>query len=262
MPGADILDQRDPLGKPFVGSLLFHGGLLALILVSPYLIPKPIIIGDPNRHSGSIGVNIIKSIPIPQREGPVNRVANDTKSMVPEKPEPKVAPKPVVKEKLPEPDAIRIPTREKVKPKRIERAETSNPYRPEEPYKQNQVYSNVPQAAKSELYGMQGNNGIGEGPANPFGEQFGWYATQLKDRIAQKWNRANVTAAPHAICILEIIFLRDGSIQSVKVLKPSGSYTLDTSAQRAVLDANPLPPFPRGFNFSSVQYDLSFGLQQ
>ena len=64
----------------------------------------------PNRHSGTIGVNVVKTIPIPQREGPVNRVANDTKSMVPQKPEPKVAPKPVVKEKLPEPDAIRIPT--------------------------------------------------------------------------------------------------------------------------------------------------------
>lgn len=262
MPGADILDQRDPLGKSLTGSLLFHGGLVALILAAPYLSPKPIMLGDPTHHSGAIGVSMVKTIPIPQRDGPVNRVANDTQTVAPQKPEPKVEPKPVVKEKIPE-NAIPIPTHEKkTKPKRIEREVTSNPYRPEEPYKKNQLYSDTPQAMKSPDYGMQGNNGIGEGPANPFGEQFGWYATQLKDRIAQKWNRSGVTAAPRATVLLEIIFLRDGTIQSVKVLKPSGSYTLDTSAQRAVLDANPLPPFPRGFNFSSVQYDLSFGLEQ
>ena len=61
---------------------------------------------------------------------------------------------------------------------------------------------------------------------------------------------------------LEILFLRDGTVQEVKIMKPSGSYTLDNSAYRAVLDANPLPPFPRGFNFSSVKYDLTFGLDQ
>ena len=261
MRGVDILDQRDPLGKPFAGSLLFHGGLLALVVVSPFLLPKPVRLGDPSQHSGAIGVSMVKTIPIPQREGPVNRVANDTQSTVPQKPaEAKPVPKPVVKEKLPDPDAIRISKSERKKPKRVEQATSA--YRPEEPYKRNQIYSETPQAMKAPEYGMQGTNGIGAGPANPFGEQFGWYAAQLRDRIAQKWNRANVTAAPRATVLLEILFLRDGTVQEVKIMKPSGSYTLDNSAYRAVLDANPLPPFPRGFNFSSVKYDLTFGLDQ
>src|SRR5580692_2433362 len=99
MPGTDILDQRDPLGLPFTGSLLFHGGLVALVVAAPYLLPKPMQLGSPAHNSGSIGVELVKKIPIPQREGPENRVANDTQSIVPQKPEPKPEPKPVVKEK-------------------------------------------------------------------------------------------------------------------------------------------------------------------
>jgi protein TonB len=261
MPGADILDQRDPLGKPFVGSLLFHGGLLALILVSPYLLPKPIMLGDPIHHSGTIGVTVVKTIPIPRREGPINPVANDTKSIVPEKPEPKVAPKPVVKEKVPQPEAIPIPTHEK-KPKRPERPVTSNPYRPEKHYEDNQVYSTTQQAMVSPMLGIQGTNGVGVGPSSPFGEQFAWYAQQIQDRVSRKWNRADVTSRPHAKATVRFTLMRDGSVQNVQLAQTSGSYTLDTSAQRALLDAAPLPPLPAALNRNSITIDLEFELQQ
>ena len=261
MPGIDILDQRDPLGKPLTGSLLFHGSLLALVLVAPHLLPKPIMLGIPTHNSGTIGVNIVSTIPIPQREGAVNRVANDTRSIVPQKPEPVVAPKPVLKEKAPPPDAIRIPSKVKDKPKRIERASTSNPFKPDIPYKPNQVFSDVPQAMKAPEFGIQGTNGIGVGPTNPFGDQYGWYAQQIFDRVGQKWNRADVTSRLHARAIVRFTLLKDGSIQNLKLTQPSGSYTLDTSAQRAVLDAV-LPPFPRGFNYKAIDVDLTFELQQ
>jgi len=262
MQGVDILDERDPFGKPFIGSLLSHGGLIALLVASPYLAPHVVKLGDPSHHSGSIGVSIVKTIPIPQREGPTNRVANDTRSVVPQQPEPKVEPKPVVKEKVPEPKAIAIPKKAKEKPKKIERAVTSNPYRPEEPYKKNQVFSQTPQAMRAPEYGIQGTGGIGVGPNNPFGEQFGWYAQQIFDRVSQKWQRADVTSRPRARAVVRFRLLRDGSVQDVQLVQPSGSYTLDTSAQRAVMDAAPLPQFPRGFPYNTVTVDLNFELQQ
>ncbi len=267
MPGAetfgnDILDQRDPLGAPLTGSLLFHGGLLALIVVAPMLMPKPVTLGSPTHNSGAIGVEIVKKIPIPQRQAPENRVANDTHSNVPQEPTPKVAPKPEVKEKAPPPDAIKIPTKVKEKPRKVEKAESSNPFLPNIPYKKNQIFSQTPQAMKSSDFGIQGTNGIGVGPANPFGDQFGWYAQQIFDRVGQKWNRADVTSRPQARAIVRFTLLRDGSVQNLKLVQPSGSYTLDTSAQRAVLDAAPLPPFPRGFNYNSINVDLNFELQQ
>jgi outer membrane biosynthesis protein TonB len=262
MHGADILDQRDPLGKSFAGSVLIHGTLIALIVTAPYWAPKATMLGDKNAHSGAIGVDIIKTIPLPKPEGPANRVANDSKAIAPEEPQPKIAPKPVVKEKIPE-NAIPIPTTQKQKPKRPEREKTVSSYHPEKDFQPNQVYSETAPRLSSDQFAKRGTGGIDEGPSNPFGDQFGWYADQVKQRIAQKWNRAGVSAAPRAVVVVEFIFVSDGSIQnqSVKILKSSGSYTLDTSAQRAILDAN-LPPFPKGFNFSSVKYDLSFGLEQ
>lgn len=259
MPGADILDQRDPIGKSFAGSLFFHGGLIALVVATPYLVPH-VELGSPIHNAGTIGVSVVKTIPIPQREGPTNRVANDTTSTVPQKPEPKPEPKPVVKEKV-EPKAIEIPTHEKKKPKRQERAETS-PYKPPEAYKDNQIFSEARQAMKAPEYGIQGTGGIGVGPANPFGEQYGWYAQQIFDRVSQKWNRADVTSRPHARAIVRFTLLRDGTVQNVQIVQQSGSYSLDSSAQRAVLDAAPLPQFPRGFPYNTVNVDLNFELQQ
>jgi protein TonB len=261
MPAADILDRREPVGKHFSGSLVLHGAILGAMLASPLFKPKASLLGSPEHNSGTIGVSVIKTIPIPQREGPVNRVANDTQSTVPQKPEPKVAPKPVEKPKAPPKDAILLPNKEKQKPKRIEQA-TSNPYRPEKAYERNQVFSQTPQAMKAPEYGIQGSGGIGVGPANPFGQQFGWYAQQIFDRVSQKWNRADVTSRPHARAVVRFTLLRNGSVQNVEIAQPSGSYTLDTSSQRAVLDAAPFPPFPAGFNYNSISVDLNFELQQ
>ncbi|HEY3838450.1 MAG TPA: energy transducer TonB [Bryobacteraceae bacterium] len=261
MPGADLLDQRDPLGKFFTGSLFFHGSLLALILLWPHLVPKTVLLGDPTHHSGTIGVSVVKTIPIPQREGPVNRLANDSQTVAPQKPEPKPVPKPVVKEKIPV-DAIPIPDK-KTKPKHREtEARNTTPYHSEEPLKKNQIFSDTPQSLKSPEMGIQGTNGIGVGPSNPFGEQFGWYAQQIFDRVGQKWNRADVSAGRNQRAIVRFTLQRDGSVQNVKLVQPSGSYTLDLSAQRAIMDAVPLPQFPRGFNYNSINVDLTFELHQ
>ena len=64
---------------------------------------------------------------------------------------------------------------------------------------------------KSPEFGIQGTNGIGVGPANPFGEQYGWYAQQIFDRVGQKWNRADVTSRPHARAMVRFTLLRDGT---------------------------------------------------
>jgi TonB family protein len=275
MPAADfsgpnihadlILDRPDPIAKFFTGSILLHGAALAVVLIAPMVMPKPITLGSPTHGSGSVGVSVTKTIPLPQNEGPVNRVANDTKVAVPQRPSPKPVSKAVPKEKAPPKDAIAIPTRtkdKKQKPqKQLERA-SSSPYTPDAPYKKNQIFGSTPQSMKSEQYGIQGTNGIGNGPQNPFGDRYGAYAGQLRDRIAQKWNRSGVTAPRNARATVEFTLLRDGSVRDVKVIRPSGSYLLDTSAQRAVYDAAPLPPFPAGFPFSQVIYDLSFGLEQ
>ena len=90
----DILDTRESLRRPLMGSLGLHAGAAILIAVLGVAnFAKREQWGDPNsKGGGAVGVTVVKSIPISGHEGPMNRVANDSKSQVPEpltKPEPK-----------------------------------------------------------------------------------------------------------------------------------------------------------------------------
>src|SRR5271157_5719248 len=106
---------RDPVGKAFAGSLITHGVVIALLASSGLFNLTKNNFGSPTASSGSVGVNMVKTIPIPQREAPRNPLANDTKSIVPQAPAP-VKPQKQVKA---EPEhAIEIPDKV-VKPKKL-----------------------------------------------------------------------------------------------------------------------------------------------
>src|SRR5512135_2427007 len=107
MPGhVDILDQPEPIGKAFAGSLVFHASFIALIIGAAVVHPgKPEQWGDPNGgRFGAVAVNSVATIPLPNRGGPQNPVANDTESHVPTPP-----PAKKVKPKLDVPDPNAIP---------------------------------------------------------------------------------------------------------------------------------------------------------
>ncbi len=149
------MDEREPLGKAFFGSLAVRTGAVAAVVAMGYL-HLTANWGSPHASSGSVGVSMVKTIPIPRHEGPINPLANDTKSITPQKPEPVAKPKPEVK--IPEPKAIPIPDRVE-KPKKPKQ-EARNFTPKVATYQPNQVYSKTPQAMNSPLYGMQGAGGI------------------------------------------------------------------------------------------------------
>jgi periplasmic protein TonB len=250
---------RDPLGKAFFGSLATHGLAIGLVVASGLWNLTRNNFGSPRASSGSVGVSMVKTIPIPRHEGPVNPLANDTKSIVPELPLPALE-KPRLQLKTPpREDAIPIPG----KPKKISpREEAKALFRPPVQYKPNQVYSNTPQAANSPLYGMQGSGGIDIGPASVLGSRFGAYVDLMRDRISQRWNTANVHALPTQKCAVTFTIARNGTVSNVQVSQPSGDYLLDTSAKRAVLDANPLPALPQQFERNDATVELWFQLRQ
>ena len=249
--------DREPSGKAFAGSLITHGAVVGLLAFSGLFSLSKNNFGSPHASSGSVGVDIVKTIPIPRKEGPVNPLANDSTSVVPVAPTP---PKPVKQVKV-EPDkAIPIPDKNKKKISTKEQLESL--YRPPEPYKNNQVYSRTPQAANSPMFGMKGSAGIDIGPASVLGERFGAYVDLMTGRISQHWNRANVNASPTQKCHITFTIARNGTVSNVQVTEPSGNYLLDTSAKRAIIDANPLPPLPAQFEKNEVTVDLSFQLKQ
>lgn len=251
-------DAADNLGKPLAGSLMVHAGVVALVVSSGLLHLQRETWGQQHASSGSIGVDMVKTIPIPRNEGPKNPLANDTKSIAPEAPA-EVKAKPVAK--APDPTAIEVPDKLAKQKKTAPKQVATNLFHPQQ-YQANQVYTRTPQAANSPMFGMQGSGGVDIGPASVLGSRFGAYADLMKQRIRQKWNTADVHASAAAKCGVTFTIARNGSVANVQVSHPSGDYLLDTSAKRAILDANPLPELPREFERGEATVELWFQLQQ
>jgi len=101
-------------------------------------------------------------------------------------------------------------------------------------------------------------------PASSLGTRFGEYEARMRQIIASKWQTndvdRNLKTAPVAIVTFEI--MRDGTIRNVKLTQSSGVFALDTSSQRAVLDASPLPPLPNQFERDSARVEILFQLKR
>jgi protein TonB len=250
--------QSDPMQKAFAGSLATHGVLVGLVFFSGVLHLHSTF-GEQHASSGSVGVTMVKTIPIPQRKAPENPLANDTKSVVPEAPAPVKVQKQVVEQPK---DAIAIPDKLLKKKKPSPQPQSLSTYRPPVAYKSNQVLSNTPQATSSPMYGMKGSGGIDIGPASVLGSRFGAYVDLMRDRISQHWLTADVRATPTQKCVVSFSIARNGTVTNVQVSQPSGNYLLDTSSKRAVMDASPLPPLPQQFTQNEATVELTFQVQQ
>ena len=262
--GADVhidvpaIDQREQLGKPFVGSLATHAAILG-IFVALNVLNVTDHWGAPHASSGSVGVTMVKTIPIPRHEGPVNPLANDTKNIVPQETV-SVKVKPQVQ--APDPKAIQIPDKfekpKKFSPKPMPPAAVFKP----QAYQPNQIYSTAPQAASSRMYGIQGAGGIDVGPASVLGTRYEAYTNLLRQQISQHWNTADVRATPTQKCAVSFTIARNGAATNIRISHASGSILLDNSATRAIIDANPLPTLPRDFPGNDVTVELWFQLTQ
>jgi periplasmic protein TonB len=262
---ADTLDQRERLTAPFWGSMALHAGVAAAIVT--FSIVHPLGTehwGDPNGgRLGSVAVSAVSSIPLPNRGGPKNPLANDTESQVPSPP-PKVKARPKVQ--TPPPDAIPIKTRNAQKKYAESAAAQPNKWREKQVDRPNQLYTPGGQSLSSEMYEMRGGGGVGVGTNSPFGTQFGYYANLLRDQVARAWKTTDVdprlNTAPQVAVRFSIV--RDGSLLqgSVKISQSSGNQALDFSAMRAVLDAGKFPPLPAQFNRDRADLELRFELRR
>jgi TonB family protein len=251
------MPQPDPIGKYFAGSVGVHAAVIAILLLSGYLKFTKSSWGSEKLSTGSVGVSIIKTIPLPQKEAPENPLANDTDAVTPQAPTP-VRMKAQVQ--VPEPKAIQIP--DKVKRRISPKEQAASAYRPPvETYRPNQVYSHAPQATSSPMYGLQGTSGIDVGQASVLGARCGAYANIMRDSIAAKWNRADVNATPSQKAGISFTIAKSGSVSGVKLSSPSGNFLLDQSAQRAVLDSNPLPAITPPCDRNEATVELWFQLQ-
>jgi protein TonB len=252
---ADILDQQESFGGPFVQSVLLHAAIAGALIVSTISFQHSRQVwGSANTSGGTaVAINSVKTIPLPSRAGIVNPVANDTESQVPQ------APKPEPKRQVKVPDNA-IPIKSRLA-KKQPRPEALQRYRPQPPAA-NQVFSRDAPAAVSPMFQKPGSGGVGVGPNSTFGNQFGAYADLVVQRVTQKWQTTGLAGMHLPMAVITFDILRDGSVKNAQIAQRSGNSTLDYSALRAVTDAGPFPPLPPQYSGSSTSVELRFQLQQ
>jgi TonB family protein len=252
---ADILDQQESLGGPFVQSVLLHGAIAGALIVSTISFQHSRQVwGSSSTSAGSaVAINSVKTIPLPSRAGHLNPVANDTESLVPQ------APKPEPKKQIKVPDNA-IPLKSRFA-KKQPRPEALQRYRPQPPAP-NQVFSRDAPAANSPIFQKPGSGGVGVGPNSAFGNQFGAYADLVVQRVTDKWQTSGLAGMHLPMAVITFDILRDGSVKNAQISQRSGNSTLDYSALRAVMDAGPFPPLPPNYSGSSTNVELRFQLQQ
>lgn len=259
----DILDQPDSLSRWLAGSVVLHGamaGALVVMVIAGNRMTEHW--GSPTGGGwGSVSVTPVAQIPLPQRNGPQNPVANDTESQVPTPPpKPKAKPQPKVAPKQPDPKAIALKSRNADRRPQPE-YQAPNKFREQQQDLPNQVYSRVGQAANTPLYGMRGGGGVGVGDNSPFGTQFGWYARLLVENVGQKWRTTGLDQRMDNVAVVTFVIKRDGSVSNVRLSQRSGNAGLDISAQRAIIDAAPFPALPPQFPRNDAEVELRFSLK-
>jgi TonB family protein len=255
----DILDQRDPMALPFVGSLIVHGCVIAVFFMSWFWLQrKADTLGEANPGGGpAYAVSPTRSIPIPQHEAPPNPVAHDTDSLVPTAPPEKEK---EVEKKLPEPPKDAFQVQEKPKPQKEQPRPQQKYTVPAPP---NQVYSRTPQAVSNPMYAAQAGSGkVGIGPNTVLGTRLGWYAQLIRERLAQNWQTNGLNARMQsAPVVVDFHIMRDGTIRDPRVVESSGNPEIDNSALRAVYASNPLTPLPPQVADNDILAEFTFNLR-
>jgi protein TonB len=258
---ADILDERESLKGAVLRSAGLHAALAAIVFGwSAMKLGSNNVErwGDPQSlGGGAVAITPVSSIPLPSREGRVNRVANDTESQIPAPPkEQKRTVKP------PEPDAIPIKGRNPQKANARTPA-SQQKYSPIAEPKSNQVYSSTGQALSSSMYSLApGGGGVGSGSGSPFGNRFGWYEALLRAQVARNWRSQELDANIRTRVAVMFEIARNGQVRNVRISQSSGNFAMDQSAQRAILMSNPLPQLPREYERDSATIEFWFSLQQ
>jgi len=252
------------LRRFLIYSVCLHGALAASIIFSVVFHLTGNRWGDVGGGSeGEVNVKLVGSVGLPMPKPPdmtESKTFDPTDSLYKTQPQPK-PPEP------PKPE-VKIPEFKKEKPpKQIEHK--SRVFDDPTPAPPNSVAQNggkmkvptgtaqVPGAAAPGV-NIQGQGG------GDFAARYGWYIDAVRRKISSNWMQNTidpaVRAAHAAKCTMTFVIARDGTVKDIRLAQSSGNYSLDTSAQRALLSASPMPALPNDYSGSSVNVTFDFDL--
>jgi periplasmic protein TonB len=251
------------LRRFLVYSLFLHGALAAVVAASIIFHFQGQRWGDVGGGSeGQLNVKLVGSVGLPMPKPPdvtESRTFDPTDSLYKTVPQPK-PPEP------PKPE-IKIPkfTKEKPLPPTPKSRVFDNPTpAPDNAVAQNGGKMNVPTGtAQVPGAAAPGVNMQGQGGGD-FALRYGWYVDAVRRKISQNWLQSTidpaVRASRSARCTYTFTIMRDGTVKDIRVTQTSGNYSMDTSAQRALLSASPMPPLPSDYSGSYVNVTFDFDL--
>lgn len=252
------------LRRFLIYSLFLHGAIAAAMVASIVFHLQGNRWGDIGGGSeGQVNVKLVGSVGLPMPKPPditESKTFDPTESLYKTLPQPK-PPEP------PKPE-VKIPEFKKEKPpKQIEhRSKTfDNPTpAPDNAVAANGGKMNVPTGtAQAPGAAAPGVNIQGQGGGD-FASRYGWYIDAVRRKVAMNWLQSTidpaVRSAHTAKCTMTFVIARNGEVKDIRIAQASGNYSMDTSAQRALLSASPMPPLPNDYSGSYVNVTFDFDL--
>jgi len=239
---------RGKLARFLGGSVVIHGLLLAALVVIPTTRHRTAPMED------SMVVALAGSLP---SSAPASAPAAAPAPRAPEPAAP--APKPPPKEA----HTVREVPVEKPKPVKP-RPAPATPPAPAPPASEERPPSSEPAAGGGAHGGGTGAAGAATGVTATIGggdSTLGWYGAAVKAALESAWAKPYLEdeTETHSV-VIAFDIARDGTTRNLRIVQSSGIPSLDRSAQRAVIEASPLPAVPPSWTGDALPATMRFDL--
>jgi protein TonB len=238
---------RSRLARSVGGSIAVHGALLAAVLIIPAT----------RRHAAPIDDSMVVALAGPLVSAPAQAPA--PRAAAPPAAEVKPAPPPEPKEahavrEIPVPKPKDKPVKP-VKPPQKEPERTPEPQAPSAP-KGGGGAPDAPPNANPAPGGGAVTATIGGGDSS-----LGWYGAAVKAALESAWAKPYLEDAQGTVSVIVTFDIaRNGTTSNFRILQSSGIPSLDRSAQRAVIEASPLPAVPPTWTEATLPVTMRFDL--
>jgi TonB family protein len=229
---------RPRLARSVTGSIAAHGALLAAVLVVP----------GTRHHVAPIDDTMVVALAGPIATAAAPREATPASDAV------KPAPPPTPKEA----HTVREvpPPKPKDKPVKPSQREPEKAPAPPTPAAPKAGGADSPQDAKPGVVGSAVTPTLGGGDTS-----LGWYGAAVKAALESVWAKPYLEDAEGtASVVVAFDIARNGTTSNIRILQSSGIPSLDRSAQRAVIEASPLPAVPPAWIENTIPVTMRFDL--
>lgn len=91
---------------------------------------------------------------------------------------------------------------------------------------------------------------------------FAHYISRMRRKIAARWRVPEGSQGEERFCVIYFRVLRNGTVEGTMIEQSSGLFIFDQAAQRAVVQAAPMPPLPQEYRDDYLGVHFSFSYRE